>query len=68
MKKRDKYLICSILAMVSLFLASFYLSINENALPDAVIYGWCAFWGNEVWQLARIKINESKKKENNHEQ
>lgn len=63
MKKRDKYLVCSILAVVVYAIASFLLAINGNSVPDALTAGWFAFWGTEIWHLARIKINDKDEKE-----
>ena len=60
MKKRDKYLICSITAVIVYFIASFVLAIGGNSLPDALTIGWYGFWGTEIWHLARIRINDSK--------
>ena len=58
MKKRDKYLICSIAAVVVYFAASVALALHGCYLPDALTIGWYAFWGTEIWHIARIKIND----------
>lgn len=67
MKKRDKYLVVSILAILTLLVMSFYLAVGDhNPLPDAVIYVIGGFFGTEIYQCARIKINESKKERLNY--
>ena len=59
-KKRDKYLIVSILAVVAGFVANVVLATGDHQIPDVCNGGWFAFWGTEIWHLARIKINEEK--------
>ena len=56
MRKRDKYLILSVLAMCALLGFSVWLALGDHALPDTMIAGWCAFWAVEVYQIARITI------------
>lgn len=60
MKKRDKYLIASIIAVVAGFAANVVLAVGDHQVPDVCNAGWFAFWGTEIWHLARIKINERK--------
>jgi hypothetical protein len=60
MKKRDKYLIISILAVIAGFTANIWLATDDHQIPDVCNAGWFAFWGTEIWHLARIKINEKK--------
>lgn len=60
--KRDKYLVVSITAILTLLVMSFYLALDDhNPLPDAVIYVVGGFFGTEIYHCARIKINDSNK-------
>lgn len=61
MKKRDKYLVISILAVLFAFLANVILAVGDHQIPDVCNAGWFAFWGTEIWHLARIKIKEGSK-------
>lgn len=60
LKKRDKYLITSIAAVAVGFVVNVWLATGDHQIPDVVNAGWFAFWGTEIWHLARIKINEKK--------
>ena len=61
LKKRDKYLICSILAVITGFTVNVWLAHSDHALPDVVNSGWFAFWTVEIYRLSKIKIEETKK-------
>ena len=63
LRKRDKYLICSISAIIVFAIAVLLLAHGDHAVPDALIYGWYTFWAVEIYQIARITIN--KKEDNN---
>ena len=63
MKKRDKYLIVSIIAVVAGFVVNVWLAMGDHALPDVVNLGWFGFWGTEIYQIARIKRCEVEKGE-----
>lgn len=63
MRKRDKYLIVSILAIISFAVAVLGLSGGDHAVPDSLIYGWFAFWATEIYHIAKITINGKKEKE-----
>ena len=58
MKKRDKYLLASILAVCIGLAVNVWLATADHQIPDVANAGWFAFWGTEIWHLARIKIND----------
>lgn len=60
MKKRDKYLIVSILAVIAGYAANVVAAFYDHQIPPEANIGWFTFWGTEIWHLARIKINEKK--------
>lgn len=62
-RKRDKYLIASVLAMCAMFGVSVWLAVGDHALPDVLIGGWCTFWALEIYQIAKITINGKKEEE-----
>ncbi len=56
LRKRDKYLICSIAAIIVFAAAVLLLARGDHTVPDALIYGWFAFWATEIYQIAKITI------------
>ena len=63
MKKRDKYLIVSIIAVVANLALNVWLATGDHSIPDVVNLGWFAFWGTEIYQIAKIKRCEVEKGE-----
>lgn len=62
LRKRDKYLICSVAAVVVFAVSVLYLCHGDHSVPDALIYGWFAFWATEIYHIAKITINGKKDK------
>lgn len=56
-----KIVICSISAILLFFVAETYL-LNQglDSYPDVFIASWFSFWGVELFNLSRIKMNEDK--------
>ena len=56
-----KIVVCSVTAIILFFVAETYLLNNTSqSYPDVFIASWFTFWGVELFNLARIKINEDK--------
>ena len=64
LRKRDKYLIGSVIAVIIGFAVNVWLAHGDHSLPDVVNAGWFGFWSLEIYQIARITI---KGKVNNDE-
>ena len=60
MKKRDKYLILSIIAIMFGFMVNVWLASNDHQLPDVVNLGYFGFWTTEIYHIAKIKRDETK--------
>jgi hypothetical protein len=60
-KFSKKIVVCSVSAIILFFVAETYL-LNQgmNSYPDVFIASWFSFWGVELFNLSRIKINEDK--------
>lgn len=60
-KFSKKIVVCSVVAIILFFVAETYL-LNQglNSYPDVFIASWFSFWGVELFNLSRIKINEDK--------
>ena len=65
MKKRDKYLLISIVAIVAGFAVNIWLATGDHQIPDIVNGGWFAFWTVEIYQIARITVKGKKEDEIN---
>lgn len=61
LRKRDWYLALSMFMVIAGYAVNVWLAYNDHQLPSEVNLGWFGFWTHEVFQIARIKINESKK-------
>lgn len=57
MRKRDKYLVISMAAIVAFAVSVLALAGGDHTVPDALIYGWFAFWATEIYHIAKITIN-----------
>lgn len=60
MKKRDKYLLLSIAAIMFGSAVNVWLAYYDHGLPDVVNVGYFGFWTTEIYQIAKIKINDTK--------
>ena len=60
MKKRDKYLLLSIAAIMFGFAVNVWLAYYDHELPDVVNVGYFGFWTTEIYHIAKIKINDTK--------
>ena len=60
-KFSKKIVVCSVVAIILFFVAETYL-LNQgmSSYPDVFIASWFSFWGVELFNLSRIKINEDK--------
>lgn len=58
MKKRDKYLIISVIMIVLYCVATFIASCYGKAIPDVLTTCWFAAWTVELALLAGIKIKD----------
>lgn len=67
LRKRDRYLIVSVAAVVGFTVAALWLSHGDHSIPDSLIAGWFAFWATEIYHIAKITINGKKDGENNEE-
>lgn len=53
--------VCSVTAILLFFAAETYL-LNEGlgSYPDVFVASWFSFWGVELFNLSRIKMNEDR--------
>ena len=53
--------VCSVAAILLFFAAETYL-LNEGlgSYPDVFVASWFSFWGVELFNLSRIKMNEDR--------
>lgn len=63
MKKRDKYLIATIISITLFTGIVLFLNANDHEVSPELIVMFGTFWSVEIWQLARIKINKEKNNE-----
>jgi len=56
MKKRDRYLICAISAIVLYCAAALTLTYFDKTVPDSLTVAWFGAWTAELALLAGIKI------------
>ena len=56
MKRRTKFTIVAILAIVAMGVAETWLVTQGQTFPDSFIIGWYAAWTAELALLAGIKI------------
>ena len=57
-----KIVVCSVCAIILFFVAETYLlNSGLESYPDVFIASWFSFWGVELFNLSRIKINEDKR-------
>lgn len=56
MKKRTKFVICSIVNLTWFAVAVLVLSAMDKTVPDSLIVAWFAAWTVELAILAGIKI------------
>lgn len=66
MRKRDKYLIVSMLAVLLGFGVNAWLASGDHSMPDVANAGWFGFWTVEIYRISKITIEE-KKKESSYE-
>ena len=60
-KFSKKIVVCSVCAILLFFITETYLLNNGlESYPDVFIVSWFSFWGVELFNLSRIKINEDK--------
>ena len=63
MKKRTKFVICSIVNLTWFAIAVLILSAMDKSVPDSLIVAWFAAWTVELAILAGIKIKDKKGEE-----
>ena len=56
MKKRTKFVICSIVNIIWFTVAVLVLSGFDKTVPDSLIVAWFASWTVELALLAGIKV------------
>lgn len=56
MKRRTKFTVVAILAIVAMGVAETWLVTQGQTFPDSFIIGWYAAWTAELALLAGIKI------------
>ena len=56
MKKRDKYLICAIVSLVTYCVAALVLAAYDKTVPDSLTVAWFGAWTVELALLAGIRI------------
>lgn len=56
MRKRTKFVICSIINLTWFAVAVLILSAMDKTVPDSLIVAWFAAWTVELAILAGIKI------------
>lgn len=56
MRKRDKYLVCAIVAIVGYCVAALVLSALDHSVPDSLTVAWFTAWTVELALLAGIRI------------
>lgn len=61
MKKRDKFVICSMVNITWFTVAALVLAAFDKTVPDALIIAFFAAWTAELAILAGIKIKDNKK-------
>ena len=60
MRKRDKYLIVSMVAVAIGFGVNAWLATGDHAMPDVANAGWFTFRTVEIYRISKIKIEEGK--------